>query len=309
MNYPSERRKPPLHTWLGFSILIVAQFLLQMDVRFVAIWLTPIMWTGYILAVDGLVFLLRGHSWLTSRRREFPFLALISVGVWVVFEAYNLHLRNWFYLGVPDYPWIRDLAYFWSFATILPGVFETIDLLAARAKIKPHTSSMRRDAQAGSASTWFVLGIAMVTIPLLVPRDIAAYLFAPVWIGYILVFDPINQRMGLPSIRRSLSKGSWRYAAIILAAGLLCGFLWESWNFQALHANGGHWIYTVPQALRIFDWHFGQMPILGLLGFPPFALELVLIYSFIRQIFDFDAWLPGASELPHPLLPRELIEN
>jgi hypothetical protein len=268
------------------------------------------MWTGYIVAADGIVYLLRGDSWLTTHKKEFPFLALISVGVWLVFEAYNLHLQNWYYLGVPESPWLRNLAYFWSFATIIPGVFVTIDLLSALLqKLRPSSKIQLTSIRTGSAGLWFILGVGLVVIPLLVPRTLAVYLFAPVWIGYILVFDPINQRIGLPSIRMALRNGNWWDIAIILAAGLVCGFLWESWNFQALHANGGHWIYTVPEELRIFGLHFGQMPVLGLLGFPPFALELVLIYSFIREIIASDSLRPGANNQPKPLLPRILIED
>jgi hypothetical protein len=74
---------------------------------------------------------LRGQSWLTARRREFPLLVLLSVAVWLVFEGYNLHLVNWVYRGLPTRALVRDLGYFWSFATIMPGVFETADFVEA----------------------------------------------------------------------------------------------------------------------------------------------------------------------------------
>ncbi len=53
---------------------------------------------------------------------------------------------------------------------------------------------------------------------------------------------------------------------LLLIAGALCGFLWEMWNFRA----GAKWIYTVPYVgfLKVFE-----MPLLGFLGFPPFAVE------------------------------------
>ena len=53
---------------------------------------------------------------------------------------------------------------------------------------------------------------------------------------------------------------------LLLLSGALCGFLWELWNFRA----GSKWIYTVPHVgfLKVFE-----MPLLGFLGFPPFALE------------------------------------
>lgn len=300
----------PLHTWIGLLAIIGGQILFFLEVRFVAVWLTPIMWTGYILLVDGLVYRSRGQSWLTVRKGEFPFLVLLSVLIWLVFEVYNLRLKNWFYLGVPETAWLRDLAYFWSFATILPGVFETIDLLSAfDDSIRSKASTSLPGIPVGTPAIWFTLGLAMVSIPPLLPENLAVYLFAPVWIGFILLVDPLNQRLGLPSIRLALKAGKWMHLLIILAAGLVCGFLWETWNYQAYLAQGGHWIYTVPDGLRILGLHYGQMPILGLLGFPPFALELVLIYSGLREVMNFDHLIPGQMRADHPLLPRELVEQ
>ena len=85
----------PGFTWLGLAILIGSQALLATGNSLVATWLTPIMWTGLILFVYGIVYRLRGRSGLMTRRREFPLLILASVAVWLIFEAYNLHLRNW----------------------------------------------------------------------------------------------------------------------------------------------------------------------------------------------------------------------
>jgi hypothetical protein len=310
MTHRSGKKSFPAHTWIGLSVLIVGQLLFYSGVRFVVVWLTPLMWTGYILFVDGLVHRLRGRSWLTERKAEFPFLALFSVLIWLVFEAYNFQLKNWYYAGVPETPWARNLAYLWSFATILPGVFETIDLISSIVKHpSSRPSSSQQQFPAGPSAIWFVAGLAMVCIPPLLPGNVAAYLFAPVWIGFIFLFDPINQRLGLPSVRRAIQSGHWWYVLIVFTAGLICGFIWETWNYQAYLVGGGHWIYTVPEGLRLFGLHYGQMPVLGLLGFPPFALELVLIYSALREIMGFDRWMPDRSQGEHPLLPRKLIEN
>ena len=138
---------------LGGEILLLA------GSRFAATWFTPIMWSGYIMAVDGLVFRLSGSSWLTRRRREFPLLVLLSVGIWLIFEAYNLRLQNWQYLGLPSLPFLRDLGYFWSFATIIPGVFESSDLagiLLRRRKAKQSHSN--KPMQLGPYWLWVVGG-------------------------------------------------------------------------------------------------------------------------------------------------------
>ncbi|MGZ5435395.1 MAG: hypothetical protein ACXW3F_04990, partial [Pyrinomonadaceae bacterium] len=68
----------------------------------------------------------------------------------------------------------------------------------------------------------------------------------------------------------------------LLSAGLVCGFLWEFWNYWAL----SKWTYTVPYFgdIKIFE-----MPVLGYLGFPPFAIECWAMYIFVRSLLN-----PGA---------------
>ena len=102
----------PGFTWFGLAILIGGQAFLAAGSSIVATWLTPIMWTGLILLVDGIVYRLRGRSWLMTRRREFPLLVLASVAVWLIFEAYNLHMKNWHYEGLPANTLARDIGYF-----------------------------------------------------------------------------------------------------------------------------------------------------------------------------------------------------
>ena len=123
----------------------------------------------------------------------------------------------------------------------------------------------------------------MVTIPLALPVSTAAYLFGAVWIGFFLMLDPINEKLGLPSIRRQLRLGSRRWTWALLLGGLICGFIWEAWNQQSLAAGGAYWVYLIPDELRPFGLTYGQMPVLGLLGFPPFALELFAFYTIIRE--------------------------
>jgi hypothetical protein len=280
----TETPRIPVFTWLGLAILLGGQALLAGGSSLVATWLTPIMWTGLILLVDGIVYRLRGRSWLMTRRREFPLLILASVAVWLIFEAYNLHMRNWRYEGLPASTLARDFGYFWSFATIIPGVFEITDLvLALIERVGKRGSESRSPSRTGPSWAWWLAGIAMVTIPLALPARAAAYLFGAVWIGFILLLDPLNEKLGLPSLRQQLRLGLRRMIWALLLGGLICGFIWETWNQQAVAAGGAYWVYLIPQELRPFGWTYGQMPLLGLLGFPPFALELFAFYTIIRE--------------------------
>ena len=276
--------KTPVYTWIGLAIILGGQALLAAGSSFMATWLTPVMWTGLILLLDGIVYRLSGRSWLMTRRREFPLLILASVAVWLIFEAYNLHLRNWRYEGLPDSSLVRDLGYFWSFATIIPGVFEIVDLVQAlidRA-LKPRNVP-RSTVPAGPSWAWWLAGVAMITIPLALPASAAAYLFGAVWIGFFLLLDPLNENLGLPSLRQQWRRGSRHKIWALLLGGLICGLVWETWNQQAVAAGGAYWVYLIPEGLRPFGLTYGQMPLLGLLGFPPFALELFAFYTIIRE--------------------------
>jgi len=54
-----------------------------------------------------------------------------------------------------------------------------------------------------------------------------------------------------------------------------CGLVWEGLNFWA----GAKWVYHVPywEHVKIFE-----MPLLGFLGFGPFAIAFVEMYRFVR---------------------------
>jgi len=121
----------PLYGGVGLALLAVSELLLFRGMEPVATYFTPLAWTCYLLAVDAAVFALRGQSRLGSTPRQFAALAFWSVPLWLVFEAYNLHLRNWTYVGMPEALWEQMFGSAWAFATILPALFETADLLAA----------------------------------------------------------------------------------------------------------------------------------------------------------------------------------
>ena len=124
----------------------------------------------------------------------------------------------------------------------------------------------------------FLAGPDMV-LPLVWPE----YFFPLVWVAFIVLLEPVNHRAGVPSLLREWQKGSLRKFYLLLMAGGICGFLWELWNCRA----GAKWIYTVPHLgfLKVFE-----MPLLGFLGFPPFAVECYTItagfFVLISKISD-----------------------
>ena len=266
-----------IHGWLGLAIIVASEILLFSGVSFVRTFFTPLVWSGYILFADSLVFRQKGNSLIMSRPREFLLLLPLSIGFWLIFEFYNLYLRNWHYVGLPEELPLRLVGYAWAFATIWPAILETAELLEGWAGIsrrKIHPWRIRN----GHLIFSLVFGAFCLTFPLLTSLPVAHYLAAPVWLGFIFLLDPLNYRMGRDSLFLDLARGDPRKLYSLLLSGVLCGFLWEFWNYWA----GARWHYTVPLAghIKIFE-----MPVLGYLGFPPFAVECFTLWAFVKNGF------------------------
>jgi hypothetical protein len=115
-------------------------------------------------------------------------------------------------------------------------------------------------------------GAMMLLLPIMHPSP---YLAAPLWLGFAFLLDPLNAFVGGESILGDARDGRYSRLINLMAAGLICGFAWEVWNFWA----GAKWKYTVPilANLRIFE-----MPVLGYGGFPAFAVECFTMYVTVR---------------------------
>jgi hypothetical protein len=211
-----------------------------------------------------------------NHRKEFAFLWLVSFPLWAIFEGYNLLIRNWHYINLPESAIARYGGYAWAFATISPAIFETAELVA----VLRRTPSKRSLHLAIDTSVeWFLIatGAFMLAWPLLQPSP---YHGALVFLGFIFLLDPINRRLGAESIIGDLNgpipERSYRVINLLLA-GLICGLLWEFWNYWAR----AKWIYDVP---IMQGWKLFEMPLAGYLGFPPFAVECFTMYGFIRRL-------------------------
>ena len=276
----------PYSSWLGLLIVVFSQAAVFVRLEPFWTWHTPIAWTGYIVFVDGIVFRRRGSSWLTTNRREFVFLALISIPLWVVFEGYNLLIRNWHYVNLHESLLVRYFGYAWAFATISPGIFQTAELVAALRGSQP---TRVRESHNGEAGTRLLsgesrlspvdcllvgVGAAMLILPIVWPSP---YLAAPVFLGFILLLDPINALAGDEALLADARAGHFDRGINLLVAGAVCGGLWEFWNYWARTK----WVYTVP---IVGDIKIFEMPVLGYFGFPPFALECFAMYIFVRRL-------------------------
>jgi hypothetical protein len=271
-------RRFPWYGWLGLAVMLISEVCMLAHIEPFYHWHTPIAWSGYIPFVDAIVWKRRGDSWIRNNRSELFFAACVSVPVWVLFELYNKYsIHSWYYLGLPDQRLVRDFGYAWSFATIIPAIFETADLVSgSRDRRAPHDRlhPSRRERLGAGAWAMILLGGLMIVVPMFVH---SAWLAAPVWLGFILLLDPINARAGSESILADWRHGRRSRLVNLLVAGLVCGIVWEFWNYW----GGTKWIYNVPilPEVRIFE-----MPILGFGGFPPFGVECFVMYVTVRRL-------------------------
>ncbi len=268
----ARRRGYPLYGYVGIVALIAAEVLLFQRVEPVGTFFTPLAWTCFLLVVDAGVFALRGNSRLRTTPRAFFGMAALSVPLWLLFEAYNLHLENWRYEGLPESLWQQALGSLWAYATILPALLESADLLAALGLARGVTARGWR-VWLGRHNLMVVIGVLCLGLPLLLPRESARYLFALVWLAFIFLLEPVNLARGHDSLLADVKQNRGERLYCLMAAGFVCGLLWEFWNYWA----GGRWVYTLPFAP---EWKVFEMPLVGYLGFPFFALEFFAMYSF-----------------------------
>ena len=282
-----------LSAGIGLIVMITSESMTLANVEPFPTWNTPLMWTGFILFADGIVFSRRGTSWIRSAPAEFALLAAVSIPLWLIFELYNQFISNWYYVGLPEPLALRTLGYGWAFATIWPCIFEGADLVAVcwntegssqssgtAPSVGPHGRAVDRrlatSVDSFGAASWLSVGAGtvMLTWPLIRPSP---YLAAPVFLGFIFLLDPINAWLGAESLGRDFRHGRYDRVRNLVASGFLCGILWECWNYWS-HAK---WHYTVPilEDLKIFE-----MPVPGYFGFPAFALECFTMYVFVRAL-------------------------
>jgi hypothetical protein len=218
-------------------------------------------WWSYIIFIESLLYCRGAKSLLFENPGKFLLLLPISITVWLVFEALNFRLSDWHYINIPSDTVVRWMGYAIAYSTVLPGIFSTTALLELIGVPKNSKASLLADPQRLYRPFIFT-GLLFLLLPLVWPN----YFFPLVWLAFIFLLEPFNHKAGAPSLLRQWEKGSPGNFYLLLMAGAVCGLLWELWNFRA----GSKWVYTLPYAgsLKIFE-----MPLLGFLGFPPFALE------------------------------------
>jgi hypothetical protein len=157
---------------------------------------------------------------------------------------------------------------------VIPAILATESALS-KVRWLGHVPVPRLRWSPGRDGLCLALGAACIVLPLTWP-DV---FFPLAWGCLVFLLEPWNRRHARRSILRDLEAGEAAPLLRVLLAGLVCGFLWELWNFWARTK----WVYTVPGvgALKLFE-----MPLLGFLGFPPFAVECQSVVRFLEARRD-----------------------
>ena len=165
-----------IHGIAGLAILFIAQILLFMNIEPVATWFYYFAWWPYIFIVDSIIYKIKQNSLIMNRRKEFLLMLFWSVVIWTFFEAINLIMKNWYYINVVPSRTIRWIGYVVAYATVLPGIFETAELLETagifkNGRVKPLSVNQ------GLLTALVILGFISIVGVLLYPR----YCFPLIW--------------------------------------------------------------------------------------------------------------------------------
>jgi hypothetical protein len=232
------------------------------------------LWLGFILIVDAITEARSGTSLWRRGGARFAALFAVSAPFWWYFEQLNTRVGNWHYrahrpFGTGEYIFWASLA----FSTVIPAVLGVTELLrtfSRAASSAPEQPPKRLPKRVALAI--LTTGIVTLALSLLFPRQCFPFL----WLSLLLILDPINGLAGEGVFARVQAHASASLVRL-MAAGLICGFFWEMWNYRSLP----QWYYTVPYVGfgKVFE-----MPLLGYGGYLPFALEIFVVYQFVRLI-------------------------
>lgn len=229
-------------------------------------------WWPFIFGVESLLYVMGGYSTLYERPRHFWALLPVSLTLWLAFEAVNFRLGNWYYAGIPENLPVRWGGYCLAYASVLPALSVMRRLLEFLGLWEDVTWRRLRHAE-NYRWPMFALGVLCLLLPLAWPM----YCFPLIWAAPVFLLEPFVYPRRARSYLRLFVLGKPRRLLLTLVAGFICGGLWECWNFWA----GAKWYYSIP---FVDVLHLFEMPVLGFLGFPIFAVACDVVVSAFRYV-------------------------
>src|SRR5688572_20506560 len=220
--FPVSRPKVHLTLWIGLAIILICEVMLFTDVylskrgalqnnaeiqslkinnppatplaksaRWFAANMTAIVWVGYLIFIEG-ILAAQGDSPIRRRPHHFFLLALASIFIWCIFDWINFYfIRAWRYIGFPIEFQRRFIGYFLAFATIVPGMLMSGQVLLNLGLFNWARSPTYRIPRWVKVISLMV-GIAMFLWPL-VHRDPITNL--TLWCSLVFLLDPINLKL------------------------------------------------------------------------------------------------------------------
>lgn len=218
----------------------------------------PITWWILLFVIDTFNFRRWKESLLrTHLKFLFGIIVPLSISYWLYFEFANLYFPQWYYVGLLPGVWTRTILSMLSFSTVIPAVAEILWLFAG-----PNLVASAEPAFRKWTASFIAIGLALAIAPFFAGNILVS---AVIWIWPFLILLPFSAYNFFNS--QSL--------LFISLAGLANGFLWEFLNFWA----PTKWKYLVlPDSAHLFE-----MPILGYLGFIPFAFSTIALYLFAKR--------------------------
>lgn len=255
---------------VAVTILIAAVALLLLDVEPVPTWFYVFAWYPTLVIADSVASRRDGGPSLFGSPRRVASVFGWSAVIWLLYEAINLRIANWYYVFLPPSQGWRWLGILASFATVVPAILVVQRLLGSldvgkrwRSRPLPLRDVHRR------------VSILIGCVALVLAMAWPSWFWPLVWGVGLFVADPLVYRIQrADSLMADVEVGRWDRIAQLLIGGLAIGLLWETLNYWAR----GKWIYTVPllEHIKLFE-----MPPLGFLGFPIFALSAWSLYHLL----------------------------
>ncbi|MBU0898818.1 MAG: hypothetical protein KKB03_01545 [Nanoarchaeota archaeon] len=262
--------------FLGILLIILVEINFILKIEPFATWYFPIIWYGYILLIDALIFKTKGSSYLSNKPKQFIFMIIFSAVVWWMFEGINMALGNWRYIGTSGLASQQMKLIFGtiSFSTVIPAVFETAEFLKSLHIFDKIKLKKSHNINKSLVYLMSFLGIVCLVFSATFP----VFFFPLIWLAFFLMLDPFNYLHKKPSIIGHLKDRRLTIPIALFVGATVCGFLWEFWNYWAVIK----WTYSIPfvDFFRVFE-----MPVLGYLGYGPFGWELYAMYYFVAGLF------------------------
>jgi hypothetical protein len=269
----SNHAKFPWWGWLAGILLVIFWALAwyrPSAVNFFTYLSFSALWFCYIILINAATYRRSGHSMLTHDFRFLCLLFLISIPFWWYFEYLNRYVFNWYYLYEESSAPTKYLLFgTMAFGTVLPAVLSTRDFILT---FPSFNYSFERMVKLSTPRPKLFAG-ALLILSTLCLGSIGIwpqYLFIFLWIAPLFILVSLQALWGQNHVFSPTAKGNYTLILASALAALICGSVWELWNYRSIP----QWIYSVPwvNGLKLFE-----MPMIGYLGYLPFGMECLAV--------------------------------